>query len=443
MPRKPRSKFADSAMNALAFKPSDATQHFLAAMNQDHCVVSSFTSNEYLNLVLPAWRSMVMDDLLQMHFKVIVDALTAPPTSAPIKVDENNKGTSDFDELSPAEKLINAIAAFRQWFKSNNFPEDHTHSNLSSNIRWLAMMFNLIPAPHQCPPPPPPCTHSHQDNVTPCQCLHANNIPPPPSCLRPHHNDEDIPMELPAPTHAFSEAALQTPAPSHEASTPPPPPTAVATSPAAAASIPPASPHGHASYAGTTAKNLNPAAPPFVHGPPHAPVQPSAQAQQPILSKCSKWPFYTTCGPFQCQFFIKVPSIPKDTSLPSMVKMANTALSHAKSTQRVDSAHFSPCGITCATASVPSTSDLNIIKATLSGRLLRVCICIPASQSFIKIMDVPFFKPGTTEPLPSTEVGTQLQCSIIPSNYIVHWCFIWNSPKAEFMTVWIDLLDSQ
>ncbi|KAF9439966.1 hypothetical protein P691DRAFT_768525 [Macrolepiota fuliginosa MF-IS2] len=93
-----------------------------------------------------------------------------------------------------------------------------------------------------------------------------------PPCCCPHRDDEDIPMEPPAPTHVFSEAASQTPAPSHEASTPPPPLTTVATLPAAAASIPPAGPCGQASYAGTAARNLNPAAPPFMHGPPHAPA---------------------------------------------------------------------------------------------------------------------------------------------------------------------------
>ncbi|KAF9448117.1 hypothetical protein P691DRAFT_760213 [Macrolepiota fuliginosa MF-IS2] len=77
-------------------------------------------------------------------------------------------------------------------------------------------------------------------------------------------------------------------------------------------------------------------------------------------------------------------------------------------------------------------SDLNIIEATLTGGLLRA-----------HIVDVPFFKPGTMEPLPSAEVGTQLQHSIIPSDYIVHWCFIQNSPKAKFATVWINLSDSQ
>ncbi|KAF9439812.1 hypothetical protein P691DRAFT_795305 [Macrolepiota fuliginosa MF-IS2] len=84
----------------------------------------------------------------------------------------------------------------------------------------------------------------------------------------------------------------------------------------------------------------------------------------------------------------------------------------------------------CATAIVPSTSDLNIIEATLSDGLLR-------------IIDVPFFKPGSTKPILSTEVGAQLQQSIIPSNYVVHWRFIRNSPKAEFATVWINLSDSQ
>ncbi|KAF9440430.1 hypothetical protein P691DRAFT_767771 [Macrolepiota fuliginosa MF-IS2] len=127
--------------------------------------------------------------------------------------------------------------------------------------------------------------------------------------------------------------------------------------PTAAASIPSAGPHGHASYAGAAAKNLNPAAPPFVHGPPRAPVaQPPAQAQQPISSKHLKQPFFAMRSPSCHQFYIEVPTIPHDTSLPSLVKSANTALTHAKSTLWVDSAHFSPHGITCATAHVPSSS---------------------------------------------------------------------------------------
>ncbi|KAF9439672.1 hypothetical protein P691DRAFT_769156 [Macrolepiota fuliginosa MF-IS2] len=375
-----------------------------------------------------------MDDLLHMHFG-LENPLPAQDPSAPIKVNNNDKDDSEFSELTPAEELTNAIATFRQWFKSNNIMDD-IHPGLVENIRRIAMMFSLIPAPHHCPTPPP-CSWPHQADAPPCAHLHTDNIPTPLPCVRPHHDNKDTPMEPPTPTCAYSEAASQTPAPSHEVSMPPPPP-------AAAASIPPASPHGCASYAGTVARNLNPAAPPFMHGPPHAPAaQPPAQAQQPVLSKHLKQLFFATRGPSHCQFFIEVLTIPSDTSLPTLVVMANRALAWAKSTLKVDSACLSPCGITCATATVPSTSDLNIIKATLSSGLLGACVSIPVSQSFIKIVDIPFFKSGTMDPFSSTEVDAQLQHSIIPSDFVVHWCYIQNSPKADSATIWIDLSNSQ
>ncbi|KAF9440952.1 hypothetical protein P691DRAFT_781004 [Macrolepiota fuliginosa MF-IS2] len=151
MPHKPKNLSVSNAPTALAFKPSNVTQCFLTAMNQDHHTVSSFTIEEYSTLVLPAWRSMVMDDLLHMQFRIALNKMFPPPT-APIEVDNDDKDTSDIDELSPTEELTNAITTFGQWFKSNNIA------------------------------------------------------------------DNDIPMEPTAPTHAFSEAASQTPAPSHEAS---------------------------------------------------------------------------------------------------------------------------------------------------------------------------------------------------------------------------------
>ncbi|KAF9445431.1 hypothetical protein P691DRAFT_762491 [Macrolepiota fuliginosa MF-IS2] len=417
MPCKPKNMIANNAPTAPAFKPSDATQCFLTAMNQDCCMASSFTIEEYSTLVPPAWRSMVMDDLLHIQFRIALNK-TSPPSTASIEVDNDDKDASDINELSPTEELTNIIATFGQWFESNNIVDD------------------VCPAPHHCPIPPP-YTRPHQADALPCNCLHVDDIPTPPPCMQPHCDDEDIPMEPAAPTHAFSEAASQTPTPSHEMSMPPSPPAAVA-------SIPPAGPCGHASYAGAVARNLNPAAPPFMCGPPCAPVaQPPAQAQQPVSSKCLKWPFFVTRGPSHHQFFIEVPAIPSDTSLPTLVIMANRALAQAKSTLKVDSACISPHGITCATATIPSTLDLNIIEATLSGRLLRACVTIPVSRSFIKIMDVPFFKSRTTDPFSSAEVDTQLQHSIIPSDFVVHWCYVQNSPKADSATIWIDLSNSQ
>ncbi|KAF9440344.1 hypothetical protein P691DRAFT_767888 [Macrolepiota fuliginosa MF-IS2] len=218
-------------------------------------------------------------------------------------------------------------------------------------------------------------------------------------------------------------------------------------------------------------------------------MAPQAQAPRPTSSKCTKCPFYMMCSPSHHQFFIEAPTIPPNTSLSTLVTTANRALSQAKSTLKVDSAHLSPCGITYVTATVPSTSDLDIIEATLSafGQITLIIspplyqhvlsviswalqdfealvvdghnhthkhfspyfifntvdLTSPASQSFIKIVDVPYFKISSTDPFTSMEVNAQLQHSIIPSDFVVHWHYICNSPKADSTTIWIDLSDLQ
>ncbi|KAF9440252.1 hypothetical protein P691DRAFT_768040 [Macrolepiota fuliginosa MF-IS2] len=224
MPCKAKNKPATNAMPT--YKLSATTEQFFTVMDQNHRITSQFTTQELMKIGGFDWAE-IRDDLLRMNFTE-VDTST-PDNSTAIEVDNNDNALS-YKELSPAEDLTNAIAAFGQWFENN--------------IRCLTMMFSLIPALHHCPNPPP-CTHPHQDDALPCRCLHANDIPPPPL-----------------------EAASQAPAPSHKASMPPPPPTATATLPAAVASIPKPGPKPRPSYAGAVVKNLDPAAPPFMHGPP-------------------------------------------------------------------------------------------------------------------------------------------------------------------------------
>ncbi|KAF9441398.1 hypothetical protein P691DRAFT_766333 [Macrolepiota fuliginosa MF-IS2] len=211
-------------------------------MNQDRRVASKFTREELKRIIPPIdIQLQVVAELVFMNFLPVDEAENPIVTGAPIEVDNNNGSNSEYDKISPAGELTNAITAFGQWFGDNNIA-DNEHPGLIENIRRLAMMFSLIPAPHHCPPPP--CVCPHQDSAPPCPHLHAEDVPPPLPCQHPHCNDEDIPMEPPAPTCVYSEAALQTPAPSHEASMPPPPLAAVATLPAAVASISTASPHG-------------------------------------------------------------------------------------------------------------------------------------------------------------------------------------------------------
>ncbi|KAF9439657.1 hypothetical protein P691DRAFT_785568 [Macrolepiota fuliginosa MF-IS2] len=417
MPCKAKNKLANN--DPMVFKPSSDTECFLAAMNQNRRLASQFTSKELTTLAPTTWEQVFID-LLNMKFTKVDEATPTIPTDT-ARSDKAADAQIDEDDIYD---IIDAFKIVGPWCEKYTpiIARNDAYNELKRLVGLVANLFDLIPNPHQCPAPPPT----------------------PPPCSRPHRDNEDVTMELPATKRVFSEAASQTPAPSHEATMPPPPPAAAATSLAAVASIPPAGPRGRASYAGAAAKNLNPAAPPFVRGPPRAPAaQPPAQAQQPVSSKRSKRPFFATRGPSRRQFYIKMPNTPSDTSLPSLVITANRALTRAKSTLKVDSAQLSPRGITCVTATVPSTSDLDIIEATLSGGLLGARITIPASRSFIKIVDIPYFKSGTTDPFTSAEVDAQLQRSIIPSDFVVHWRYICNSPKADSATVWIDLSDSQ
>ncbi|KAF9440881.1 hypothetical protein P691DRAFT_767094 [Macrolepiota fuliginosa MF-IS2] len=139
-------------------------------------------------------------------------------------------------------------------------------------------------------------------------------------------------------------------------------------------------------------------------------------------------------------------SKPGPPSRPSFAKaMAKTLCPNAPpfSSLHIDSARLTNSGITCTTASVPIQLDLDIVEATLPPKIAGSWASLPSSRSFIKIVDIPYFKPGTTEPPNRQEISNQLIPSPIPVNMIKHMWFICNSPKADSGTFWIDLMDSQ
>ncbi|KAF9443905.1 hypothetical protein P691DRAFT_839750 [Macrolepiota fuliginosa MF-IS2] len=132
-----------------------------------------------------------------------------------------------------------------------------------------------------------------------------------------------------------------------------------------------------------------------------------------------------------------------DISLPGLIDQANITLSYAKSPLHINSAYFTSSGITYATASIPLQSDLDIVEATLPAKISGSCVTLPLSQSFIKVVDIPYFKPSTMEPSNRQEISDQLIPSPIPVNMIKHAQFIHNLPKADSGTFWINLMDSQ
>ncbi|KAF9441823.1 hypothetical protein P691DRAFT_790607, partial [Macrolepiota fuliginosa MF-IS2] len=227
---------------------------------------------------------------------------------------------------------------------------------------------------------------------------------PPPPCPRPHSDKEDIHMEPPTPACVFSETATQTPAPLPEEATPPP--VIMSTKPKPMVAPIKSGPPSRPSFAKAVAKTLCPNAPPL------------------------------------CQFFIETP-VTTGISLPELIQQANNSLSHASSPLHINSACFTNSGITCATASVPTQLDLNIIEAMLPAKITGSWATLPSSQSFIKIIDIPYFKPSTMELPNGQEIGNQLIPSPILVDMIKHVQFVHNSPKADSGTFWIDLVDSQ
>ncbi|KAF9440153.1 hypothetical protein P691DRAFT_768199 [Macrolepiota fuliginosa MF-IS2] len=213
-------------------------------------------------------------------------------------------------------------------------------------------------------------------------------------------------MEPPTPACVFSEAAMQTPAPIPVVATPPPPPLPVPSTILSLLQLhhPSLDPH------------LGPHLPrlqqkPFV--PPPPPLCKAHHGHHRPHPRPPKVP---------SQFFIET-SVASDISLPGLMDQANIALSHTKSPLHINSACLTSSSITCATTSVPSQSDLNI--------------------SFIKIINIPYFKPSTTEPPNEQEIGDQLIPSPILVNMIEHAWFVCNLPKADSSTFWINLVDSQ
>ncbi|KAF9441824.1 hypothetical protein P691DRAFT_790608 [Macrolepiota fuliginosa MF-IS2] len=321
---KPRTKTAASDP-----KLSDTTVAFLNAQNQDLCAKSIMQMS--LLVTLP--------ELVQVQVHCELDAISftyeAPALPLPPPQTNEEEAESIADKMD-IHLYNDCLASLLVWIGKEGF-NNETNSNaqdtLIKHIFKAAKVFNLvtiITLPTPSPPPP---------------------------CLRPHSDKEDIHMEPPTPAHVFSEAATQTPAPLPKEATPPP--IIMSTKPKPMVAPIKSGPPSRPSFAEAAAKTLCSNALPFVQGPTQAPQPPPKATQGPIPNKCSKWPYFATHGPSRHQFFIET----------------------------------------------PVTTDLDIIEATLPAKITGSRATLSLSQSFIKIVNIPYFKPGTMEPPNRQEIG--------------------------------------
>ncbi|KAF9439497.1 hypothetical protein P691DRAFT_786371, partial [Macrolepiota fuliginosa MF-IS2] len=154
MARKAKTKLANDDSTAPTFRASNATQRFLAAMNQNHRAISKFRLDEYVRIVPLSERSSVMEDLMQMKFQVILKDERDPPLNVPPQQEMANTNIDEDD----IHEIIDAFRIVGLWCEkfAPTIARDNAYNELKRLVGLVTNLFNLIPGPHQCPVPPPP-----------------------------------------------------------------------------------------------------------------------------------------------------------------------------------------------------------------------------------------------------------------------------------------------
>jgi hypothetical protein len=117
----------------------------------------------------------------------------------------------------------------------------------------------------------------------------------------------------------------------------------------------------------------------------------------------------TTSGPSRHQVLIWLDSLSSGSKLPAIVGLVNCALS--KSNLQVDSCYAAYGGLTLLTNCVASQTEIDLIGGAVTQTLalpMPATASLPTLQSYLKIVDVPYFirtdTPLTIPSFPSTPI---------------------------------------
>jgi hypothetical protein len=110
--------------------------------------------------------------------------------------------------------------------------------------------------------------------------------------------------------------------------------------------------------------------------------------------------------------------LPANSSFPTLVDAANCALS--KVDLQVGSYFAAYRGISLCTNCVASQDKIALISPAVTHVLSQdspVQASLPTSQSYLKIIDVPFFLPGSTDPITLDHVKKTIGHSHMASSF--------------------------
>jgi hypothetical protein len=155
----------------------------------------------------------------------------------------------------------------------------------------------------------------------------------------------------------------------------------------------------------------------------------------------------TTAGPSCQQILIPLEVPPSANTFPTLVGTINRALGK-KSSLRVQSIHHMYGGLSLLTnniATLPKLEQVADAVKTGLGRDSPVLASLPRSQSYLKVVDVPIFRPGSSEKIDSAfarkvmlEFPVEHLISFASSLRIMR-----NTHHSDTVTVWCNVVDSQ
>ncbi|KXN82215.1 hypothetical protein AN958_02593 [Leucoagaricus sp. SymC.cos] len=154
----------------------------------------------------------------------------------------------------------------------------------------------------------------------------------------------------------------------------------------------------------------------------------------------------TVPGPSRRQVLVKINPLPSSFQFPAIVGSANRSL--GKGDLRVDSCHFAYGGISLLTSRIASQAEIDLVSSSVQ-RLLSLAkggveASLSKSQSYLKIVDVPFFKVDGDQ-VTSADVRIVMGKSHLASSFTLANSprVMRNSRRANTATMWFDVLDSQ
>jgi hypothetical protein len=134
-------------------------------------------------------------------------------------------------------------------------------------------------------------------------------------------------------------------------------------------------------------------------------------------------------------------------TFPTLVGTINHTL-RKKSSLQVQSIHHVYRGLSLLTNNVTSLPELEQVADTIRSGLgwdFLVSASLPWSQSYLKIVDIPIFKPESTD-----KINSAFTCKVMLESSVGHLisfasslCMMCNTCYSDTTTVWFDVVDSQ